>query len=174
MPSQTIIDLLNKQINLEFYSSNLYLQMSAWAANQGLTGTADFLKDHATEELEHMQRLFDYVLESGAMPLVGAVEAPQSDYHSVREVFEIILAHEKDITTSINDIVATTFESKDFSTFNFLQWFVAEQHEEENLFQGIIDTINLFGDESKSLYFIDKEIAKLATETPASVVDNSE
>ncbi len=156
---------LNQQINLEFYSSNLYLQMSAWANNQGFEGAAAFLKEHAAEEMQHMQKLFDYVLETGGKPLLGQIDAPKSDYESIREVFEITLAHEKEITQAINELVATAFDNKDFSTFNFLQWYVAEQHEEENLFHGIIDKMDLLGDDPKHLFFVDKEIGKLVTTT---------
>lgn len=161
MLSQSMLSRLNTQINLEFYSSNLYLQMSAWADNQGLAGSAAFLKSHAAEEMQHMQKLYDYVLETGGMPILGTIEAPKSDYTNLREVFEIILAHEKEITVAINDLVALSFDNKDFSTFNFLQWYVAEQHEEENLFQSVIDKMDLLGDDPKNLFFIDCEIAKL-------------
>ncbi len=154
---------LNQQINLEFYSSNLYLQMSAWANNQGFEGAAAFLKQHAAEEMQHMQKLFDYVLETGGKPLLGQIDAPKSDYQTIREVFELTLAHEKEITKAINELVETAFDNKDFSTFNFLQWYVAEQHEEENLFQGIIDKMDLLGGDAKNLFFVDKEIGKLVT-----------
>ncbi|PIE46116.1 MAG: ferritin [Gammaproteobacteria bacterium] len=162
MLKQDMIERLNKQINLEFYSSNLYLQMGAWADNQGLVGCASFLKAHAAEEMQHMQKLFDYVLETGSVPKLGAIEAPKTDYDSIRQVFEIILAHEKDITGAINDLVACAFDSKDFSTFNFLQWYVAEQHEEENLFQSIIDKMDLLGNHARNLFFIDREIGNLS------------
>lgn len=158
---------LNHQINLEFYSSNLYLQMSAWASSHGLEGSAKFLHGHAAEEMQHMQKLFDYVLETGGMPILGTIDAPTSDYKNIRDVFEQILAHEKEITSAINELVAAAFESKDFSTFNFLQWYVAEQHEEENLFQGIIDKMDLLGDDPKNLFFIDKEISNLSMMTSA-------
>lgn len=161
MLNKKMTERLNRQINLEFYSSNLYLQMSSWAAHNGLEGCAAFLKGHAAEEMQHMQKLFDYVLETGGMPILGTIEAPKADYANLREVFEITLAHEKEITAAINDLVALSFENKDFSTFNFLQWYVAEQHEEENLFQSVIDKMDLLGDDPKNLFFIDREIAKL-------------
>lgn len=163
MLTKDMTQRLNHQINLEFYSSNLYLQMSAWADNNGLEGAAAFLKDHAAEEMQHMQKLFDYVLETGGTPLLGQIDAPKSDYKSLREIFEITLAHEKEITKAINGLVETAFDNKDFSTFNFLQWYVAEQHEEENLFQGIIDKMDLLGEEGKHLFFIDKEIGRLVS-----------
>lgn len=162
MLSPAMTERLNQQINLEFYSSNLYLQMAAWADHHGLEGCAVFLKEHANEEMQHMQKLFDYILETGALPILGSIDAPKVEYQSIREIFEITLAHEKEITTAINDLVATAWENKDFSTFNFLQWYVAEQHEEENLFQSIVDKFDLLGNDPKNLFFIDREVAKLA------------
>lgn len=162
MLSPAMTERLNQQINLEFYSSNLYLQMAAWADHHGLEGCAAFLKEHANEEMQHMQKLFDYILETGALPILGSIDAPKVEYQSIREIFEITLAHEKEITTAINDLVATAWENKDFSTFNFLQWYVAEQHEEENLFQSIVDKFDLLGNDPKNLFFIDREVAKLA------------
>lgn len=166
MLSESMLSRLNAQINLEFYSSNTYLQMSAWADSHGLEGSATFLKAHAAEEMQHMQKLFDYVLETGGMPTLGAIEAPKTDFVSLREVFEITLAHEKHVTNAINELVALAFDSKDFSTFNFLQWYVAEQHEEENLFQTVLDKMDLLGDDPKNLFFIDREIANLVN-TPS-------
>lgn len=161
MLTKAMTDKLNNQINLEFYSSNLYLQMSAWAAKEGFEGCAAFLKEHAAEEMQHMQKLFDYILQTGSLPKLGAIDKPTSEFKSIREIFEITLSHEKHITKEINGLVETAFENKDYSTFQFLQWYVAEQHEEEALFQGIIDKIDLIGDERKGLFFFDREVAKL-------------
>lgn len=161
MLNQIIINKLNDQINLEFYSSNVYLQMSAWCSKHGYEGAATFLLRHADEELEHMQKLFNYVSETSGMPILGKIDAPKHDYSSLREVFEITLEHEKLVTSKINELVEVTFESKDYSTFNFLQWYVAEQHEEEKLFSGIIDRFNLVGEDGKGLFFIDRELATL-------------
>jgi len=143
MLNQIITNKLNDQINLEFYSSNVYLQMSAWCSIHGYEGAAAFLLRHADEELEHMQKLFNYVSETSGMPLLGKIDAP------------------KHVTSKINELVEVTFENKDYSTFNFLQWYVAEQHEEEKLFSGIIDRFNLVGEDGKALFFIDRELATL-------------
>ncbi|OOF35659.1 non-heme ferritin [Rodentibacter heidelbergensis] len=161
MLNQAITDKLNEQINLEFYSSNVYLQMSAWCSKQGYEGAAAFLLRHADEEMEHMQKLFQYVSETSGMPLLGKIEAPKNDYQSLKEIFEITLEHEKFVTSKINELVEVTFAHKDYSTFDFLQWYVAEQHEEEKLFSSIIDKFNLVGDDGKGLYFIDRDLATL-------------
>ncbi|MPV86429.1 non-heme ferritin [Ostreibacterium oceani] len=166
MLNQEMIEKLNTQINLEFFSSNLYLQMSAWATGQGLDGCAAFFKAHANEEMQHMQRIFDYVLESGKTPVLGRIEAPTTDFSDIRTVFAQTLEHEKAVTQAINELVELAFNQKDFASFQFLQWFVSEQHEEEALFQGIIDKIDLIGDDRKNLFFIDREVAKIAASHP--------
>jgi ferritin len=162
-----MIDRLNEQINLEFYSSNLYLQMSSWCDYKGFEGCAQFLRLHAQEEMEHMQRLFTYVNETGAMAKLGGIEAPPTEFDSLQDVFQKTYEHEVVVTQAINGLADTAFKEKDYSTFNFLQWYVAEQHEEETLFKGILDKFELVGSDGSALYLIDREIAKLATETAA-------
>lgn len=163
MLKEAICKKLNEQINLEFYSSNVYLQMSAWCSVHGYEGAATFLLRHADEEMTHMQKLFTYVNETTGMPLLGKIEAPKNDYKSLKEVFEIILEHEKFVTAKINELVEVTFENKDYSTFNFLQWYVAEQHEEEKLFSRILDKLNLLGEDGKGLFLVDKDLGKLVS-----------
>ena len=161
MLSANVIKLLNDQMNLEFYSSNLYLQMSAWCEQQGFEGAAKFLSAHAAEEMQHMRKLFTYLNETGAQAIISAIEAPSHEYKSLKEVIEITYEHEKLITSKINELVGKTFEEKDYSAFNFLQWYVAEQHEEEKLFSGILDKFNIIGNDGKSIYLIDKNAIKL-------------
>lgn len=166
MLSDNIIKTLNEQMNAEFYSSNVYLQMAAWADYHGFPGAAAFLKRHAAEEMQHMQRLFDYLCETGALPEIGAIAAPGTGYASLKELFEEVYAHEKTITSKINALVEQTFAEKDYSSFNFLQWYVAEQHEEEHLFKSILDKFALAGESDISLYHIDGDLAALADANP--------
>ena len=167
MLSSTMITKLNAQINLEFYSSNLYLQMASWCESQGLEGCTAFLHRHAKEEMEHMQKLFDYVNETGAMAVLGSIDAPPCEFESIQDIFNKTLEHECLVTKKINDLAHTAFSEKDFSSFNFLQWYVAEQHEEEKLFKSILDKIEMIGLEHKGLYFIDQEVAKIAANMSA-------
>ena len=146
MLSNDVVKLLNDQMNLEFYSSNLYLQMSAWCEQQGLEGAAKFLSAHAAEEMQHMRKLFTYLNETGAFAVITAIDDPP---HQL-------------ITAKINELVGRTFEEKDYSAFNFLQWYVEEQHEEEKLFSGILDKLNLLGEDGKGLFLVDKDLGALA------------
>lgn len=164
MLSDKMLEALNEQINLEFYSSNLYLQMSSWCEFNALDGCAKFLKAHAAEEMEHMQRLFTYVNETGGLARVGQIDAPPFEFKSISDVFKETYEHEVFITSKINKLAKTAQQEDDFSTFNFLQWYVAEQHEEEKLFKSIIDKIEMIG--PNGLFFIDKEIENMVG-TPA-------
>ena len=152
---------LNDQLNLEFYSANLYLQMSAWCSDKGFEGAAAFLKSHSREEMEHMQRLFDYLSDTGVMPVLGSIAAPPVSFNSLADLFQQTYEHEQLITRKINKLAHAAMISQDYSTFHFLQWYVAEQHEEEKLFKSVLDKLALVGDSGKSLFFVDKDLAQM-------------
>jgi ferritin len=174
MLSNALVDRLNDQINLEFYSSNLYLQMSSWCEFKGLEGCAQFLKLHAQEEMGHMQRLFNYVNETGAMAVLGKIDAPPTQFESVVDVFKKTYEHECLVTKKINDLADAALKDKDYSTFNFLQWYVAEQHEEEKLFKSILDRIEIIGTDGKGIFFIDQELKQMAGEKVVTPPDATE
>lgn len=160
-----MVKKLNDQLNLEFYSSNLYLQMSAWCDDQNFPSFGKFLRDHAGEERQHMERLFDYVLDCGSLALIGKIAVPESEYKSLLDVFKAAYQHELKITKEINELVDYALTQKDFSTFNFLQWYVAEQHEEEKLFKSIVDKLELVGENKRDLFFMDKDFNKTLSES---------
>lgn len=161
MLTQKMIQRLNEQVNLEMYSSNIYLAMSAWCANKGLNGSAEFLKDHSKEELSHAYKLFDYINETGATAVINHIDKPQSEFENLQDVFEKTYNHELLVSKSILDLVDMALSEKDYSTFNFLQWYVSEQHEEEKLFKEILDKFEIIGMEGRGLFMIDREIATL-------------
>ncbi|MFT7371714.1 MAG: ferritin [Oleiphilaceae bacterium] len=173
MLSKKMVSQLNDQINLEFYSSNLYLQMSAWCDFKGFEGAAAFLRVHADEEMQHMQRLFTYVNETGNLACLGTIESPPIEFDSLTNVFVETHKHECTITKAINELAHTAFSEHDYSTFNFLQWYVAEQHEEEKIFKSILDKIEIIGEDDRGLYFIDKELQAMSKGTEPSIVENS-
>ena len=168
MATKAMIKKLNSHLNEEFYSSNLYLQMSAWCDTKGLDGSAAFLKKHADEEMLHMNKFFTYISELGGMAIIGQIEAPPVEYKSIKDMMEKILKHEKYVTKCIHELTDASWEAKDHATYNFLQWFIGEQHEEETLFKSILDKFDLIGSENKqSLFFIDRELGQMATATAA-------
>jgi len=163
MLSQKMTEYLNQQINLEMYSSNLYLQMGSWCAYKGLDGCANFLIKHADEEMGHMRRLLAYVNETGSLATLGAIEAPETSFNSVGDIFQKTYKHEQLVTSKINELVHLAHAEKDYATLQFLQWYIAEQHQEEFLFKGILDKIEIIGTDGQGMFFIDREIGELAT-----------
>ncbi len=166
MLKKKMLDKLNNQLNFEFYSSNIYLQMAAWAENNKYAGAGAYLKKQAQEELLHMTKIFDYINETGSMAIVGKIDAPKVTYKSIIEVFEIILEHEKIVTKRIHEISHMAWTDKDLTTFNFMQWFVAEQHEEETQFQGILDKFAFIGNDKRGLFMIDQDLGNMAAARP--------
>ena len=158
-------DSLNKQIANEAYASSSYLSMASWCDKEGLRGCAGFFYQQSDEEREHMLKLVKYVNEVGGHAVVTEIKAPPSEYKSVKHVFEIALDQESEVTNQINKLVDLSFSAKDFASFNFLQWYVQEQVEEENLFRTILNIIKIAGDDEKALLFIDNEIANVRGKT---------
>ncbi|MEQ4675299.1 non-heme ferritin [Providencia vermicola] len=165
MLTTDMVKKLNEQLNLEFYSANLYLQMSAWCSDKGYEGAAAFLKAHSQEEMEHMQRLFDYLSDTGALPLLGQIAAPPVDFKSIADVFNQTYEHEQLITREINKLAHLAMTTQDYSTFNFLQWYVAEQHEEEKLFKSVLDKLDMVGESGKALFLLDKDLKNMSAAT---------
>ncbi|MGL5728105.1 MAG: ferritin-like domain-containing protein, partial [Plesiomonas sp.] len=99
--------------------------------------------------------------------------APDTEYRSLSDVFDKTYEHEQLITRQINELVHVAFSTQDYSTFSFLQWYVAEQHEEEKLFKSILDKIELVGEDGKALFFIDKDLKALAQTGNANAVASS-
>ena len=162
MLSKKLQDKLNNQIAEEAYASNYYLAMASWCDQKGLRGCAQFLYRHSEQEKQHMMKLFRYVIDAGGHALVKAIKEPPAKFESITDIFTKTLAHEKHVTQAINVLVEYCLSEKDFSTFNFLQWYVAEQHEEERLLNSILDLIRIAGVEGRGLFLIDKEIEKRA------------
>ncbi|MBK1963942.1 ferritin [Campylobacter novaezeelandiae] len=157
-----VVKLLNEQINKEMYASNLYLSMSSWCYENSLDGAGLFLFNHASEESEHAKRLITYLNETDSHVDLREVKQPEQNFSSLLDVFEKTFEHEQFITNSINFLVEQMLHYKDYSTFNFLQWYVSEQHEEEALFRGIVDKIKLIGNNGNGLYLADQYIKNLA------------
>lgn len=162
MLSKKVEAALNKQIELEAASSNYYLSMASWAEVQGLNGVASFLYGHSDEERMHSTKLLKFVNERGGHGIVPALKAPPVKYKSVTEVFETILHHEEKVSASINDLVDLCLKEKDYSTHNFLQWYVTEQIEEEALARTSVDKLKFMGGEKAALYFFDRDLAAAA------------
>jgi len=160
--------LLNKQIVMEGKSSAYYLSMASWCETKGYINSAKFLYDHADEERMHMLKIFSYINEAGGHALQPEIRDITHSFDSLRSVFQLILEHEIKVTKSIHDIVDHCFSTKDYTTFNFLQWFVTEQREEETMARRALEIFDIIGEEGMGLWYIDIELGKLHGLDPAN------
>jgi ferritin len=158
---------LNDQVQKESSSSHFYLAMASWAENNGLNGTAKFMYQHSDEERFHMLKLIKFINERGGVATVPAVEQPPKTFDSLERVFELLLEHEIMVTSSINDVVDVCLQEKDYSTHNFMQWYVSEQLEEEALARGILDKLRLIGGDKGGLYLFDRDLENQAAKATA-------
>jgi ferritin len=163
MVKKKIEDILNRQIEREGFSSNLYLAMAIWAETNGFSGVASWLYAQAGEEHMHMLKFIKYLNERGGRAVIPALSKPDPEYTNVEEIFREVLKHEEFVTESINEIVSLTLEEKDFNTHNFLQWFVLEQVEEEASVRNILDKVRLVG--KNNMYEFDRDILSLRKPT---------
>ena len=161
MISKQMESALNKQIELEGYASFLYLSMASWCEQEGLEGSAKFMHRQSDEERDHMLRIFNYINEVDGHAITPAIKQPPLKFESVRSLFSQVYDHEKKVTAAINSLVDMCYAENDYSTLNFLQWYIEEQREEEALMRTIIDKIKLIGDGPQSLFYIDKEVEKI-------------
>lgn len=164
MVHKKIEELLNSQIEKEYSSSQMYLAMASWADQKGLNGTASFLYRHSDEEREHMLKLVKFINERGGTAIIPAMSQPNVNFDSMLEIFEQVLEHEVFVTNSINDIIDACLREKDYTTHNFMQWYVAEQLEEEALARNIIDKLKLISGNTGGLYLFDRDMESLIPE----------
>ncbi len=156
MINQTILEVLNNQINKELYSAYLYTSMQAYCANQSLCGIANWLKVQAREEISHAQKIYDYIIESGNKVKLEQISKPESEWNNVVELFEKALIHEEFVTQSINTISEIAEREQDRATQIFMQWFIMEQVEEENSIRKILERLKLSSD---MIYQADAELS---------------
>ncbi len=162
MLSKKINELLNRQVQLEGESSNVYLAMASWAEQQGYEGIAQFLYHHSDEERMHMLKLFKFINERGGSAVVPVIKAVPNSYKSVELLFKSVLDHEVKVSTEINKLVGHCLDERDYTTHNFLQWYVTEQIEEERLARAILDKLRLVGNDKGSLYLFDRDLMQMA------------
>jgi ferritin len=166
MLSKKIEAALNQQVALEGNSSQYYLAMASWAETQGMDGVATFLFMHSDEERMHMLKLLRFINERGGHGLVPQLEPPPKKFKSVQAAFELVLEHEILVSNEINRLVEICLRERDYTTHNFLQWYVSEQIEEEALARKILDKLKLIGGEKGGLYLFDRDLLSIKAKAP--------
>jgi len=167
---ETVHQLLNQQINKEFYSAYLYLEFSNYFKAQGLDGFANWYMVQAQEERDHAVLFYTYLQNENQIITLEAIDKPALDITCHMDILKAGLAHEEYVTSLINDIYAAASDVKDFRTMQFLDWFVKEQGEEETNAHDMITKMELFGSDPRSLYLLNQELAARVYAAPTLVL----
>ena len=170
MLKEKVAQLLNEQINKEFYSAYLYLYFSNYYTEKGLNGFANWYKIQAQEERDHAMLIMQYMQNNDAIVTLEAIEKPEMDLKENIDALKAGLEHEHYVTSLINNIYDAAYTEKDFRTMQFLDWFVKEQGEEETNASDLVRKMELFGTDPKSLYLLDQEMASRVYTAPSLVL----
>jgi ferritin len=153
---------LNKQMNAEFYSSYEYLAMSAFLKEKTLDGFSHWFMIQSQEEYGHAMKIYNYIHNANSKVKLLKIEEPKTNWKTVLDIANETFNHEKKVSQAIYDLVELSLAEKDYATNNFLQWFVSEQVEEENIALNILEKLKLIGDSKDGLFLLDRELMQRA------------
>lgn len=168
--NEKVAALLNDQINKEFYSAYLYLDMANFYSRKGLDGFANWYEIQAKEEQDHAMLMYQYLHNNGEKVTFEAIDRPDKTFETLMDPLKVGLEHERYVTSLINTIYEAAQEAKDFRTTQFLDWFIKEQGEEEKNSMDQITRMELFGDDARSLYMLNSELAGRTYSAPSLVL----
>ena len=165
-----IAKLLNEQINKEFYSAYLYLDIANYYDEQDLDGYANYYMVQAQEERDHALLFMKYMQSIGLKVTLDAIDKPDKVFNSILDPLEIAAEHERYVSALINDIYHECHEARDYRTLKFLDWFVDEQREEEDSADSMVSRYKLFGQDPRGLYLLDQEYAGRVYSPPSLIL----
>ena len=168
--NKKVSELLNAQINKEFYSAYLYLSFANYFIEQGLNGFANWYQVQAQEERDHATLMVQFLQNNDEKVVFEAIAKPDGSWPHGIDVLKAGLAHEQYVTDSIHKIYGAASEEKDYRTLQFLDWFVKEQGEEEKNATDLIRKMELFGSDTKGLYLLDQELSARTYAAPSLVL----
>ena len=166
-----IAQLLNQQVNKEFYSAYLYLDMANYYDGLDLDGYSNYYMVQAQEERDHALMFIKYMQTNDLKVTLEGIDKPDKEFSSVLDPLVAAAEHERYVTALINDIYHEAYQAKDYRTMKFLDWFVNEQMEEEDHADSMVSRYKLFGNDPKGLYLLDQEYAARAYSAPSLMVD---
>lgn len=165
-----VAQLLNEQVNKEFYSAYLYLDIANYYTDQNLDGFANWYNVQAQEERDHAMLMMQYLQNNSEKVTLEAVAKPDATYNNAGDPLNVAANHERYVTGLINTIYDAAYSVKDFRAMQFLDWFVKEQGEEEKNADTLVKKYALYGDDPKSLYLLDQELATRTYAAPTLVL----
>ena len=170
MLNENVRDLLNNQVNKEFYSAYLYMDFANYYEDCGLDGFANWYMIQAQEERDHALLFMKYLQNNGEKVVLEAIAKPDKELTDRLTVLKYGLEHEQYVTSLVHNIYDAAYNVRDFRTMQFLDWFVKEQGEEEKNADDLIKKMELFGDDAKSLYMMNADMAARVYSAPSLVL----
>jgi ferritin len=162
MLSEKLLKALNGQINAEFGSAYQYLAMAAYFDSVNLGGSARWMRRQSREEVSHAMKIFDFIHDRDGRVSLRAVAQPEGQFPSPLGVWETVLKQEQHVTGLIYALYRLASDEKDYATQTMLQWFIAEQVEEEKTAKSILEQVRMIGPSSSAIYFLDRHLGKEA------------
>jgi ferritin len=169
MVTKKVEKAINLQIQREEHSARLYLAMASWAEHNGFPGASDWLYAQTEEERIHMLKLVHYLNDRGGNVVFSPMDPLDLKFKTLVDLFHQVLKHEEFISASINALYDVCTKEKDFSSANYLQWYITEQIEEESTVRSILDQLKLTGTDKGGMFLMDKEFATLAAAKRAAL-----
>lgn len=159
---ESVLTLVNDQINHELASAYLYLSMAAFLESKNLTGFAHWMKVQAEEEQEHAMKFYEFVFDRGEKVTLKAIDAPPATWLGPLDLFEHVLQHEQKVTSLIHTIYAAAVKEQDYPTQVMLHWFINEQVEEEKNAAEIVENLKMIEDKASGILMLDHQLGKRA------------
>ena len=170
MLEKKIADLFNQQINREFYSSYLYLDMSNYYYDNTLNGFGNWFGIQTQEEYAHAMLFVKYMQNNGAKVVLDAIAKPDIEFKNIKHPLDEAYEHELFISKSINEIYQAIGLEESADEMQFLDWFVKEQGEEEKNVEELGKRFDMFGTDPRGLYMLDNELLARTFVAPSLVV----
>lgn len=169
--STTVKKQLNVQIVLEADASQTYLAMASWLETAGYDGAAAYFYAQSAEERDHALKIVNYMNMIGVGATIPGISKPDTrSFKSLEGIIKATLANEQAVTKAIHEMMQAAQKDGDYSTFDFLGWFVKEQIHEESKFEEILQKFDTIGRDGIAINEIDKILGARAAATASATI----
>jgi ferritin len=141
MAADAFIEKLNQQIGHEFAAHQQYIAIAVYYDEQTMQQMAQLFFDQAAEERNHAMMMVRYLLDADAPVRIPAIPAPVNSFDDVVAPVTLALEQEKRVTQQINELIGIARRESDFSSDQFMQWFIKEQVEEVSKMSDLLTVV---------------------------------
>jgi len=163
-PSDHVLAALNEQVGLELAACIKYDAIGAHFTNEGLPRLATYFFKQATEERAHAHRFMKYILDTGGRVEIPDIPKPPHHFKFAKDAVKMALEGENEVTVAIHNLMDLATKEKDYSTANFLQWFIGEQVEEVAMMDQLLKVVERAGE--SGLLLVEDFVSKGTVPTP--------